>query len=552
MSEGRRNIISLLIFALLLSLPSLISSCKVLELDIGVPTEVASHISATPTPTWKVFDTFEEGVSIALPPEWETLDASLPDINEALIAFSEKNPDLMSRSGASIESIIETGLIFIAVDASNEAMQMEFSGSANLGMVEVGSNLTLDDVVGIVTQNLDEVSNIASDLEERRLDTRTGKSVELHYSTEYILPDDSVIAAETFQYLYLKDGTLYILTFAASPDHIDGYLPVFTRVANELSLGYKQVSHVIATTTPTQKHGTPTYTSPPQASWTPSFEATLTPTATSSTPTSVNTMIPRGNSRNVQRVIKELKGHIGVVDSIAWSPAGSILATGDGISMARFWDPETWYQISSFEGYEEGGAFHSISWSPDGTRIAGALMDFSVGVWDVDTGDRGEYVTGYDGRNTFYSTNSLTWSPNGMYLAWGGLDDSVWIWDLDETFKTLKVQDQSVYAVAWSPDGKFIGSSGYSGGVYDTVTVWDVESEEIVLELEGHSNGVQSIAWSPDMNVIATSDGIGRIMLWEADTGLRIRILTSHDGWVYNIAWSPDGSTFVSLLLVPR
>jgi len=116
-----------------------------------------------------------------------------------------------------------------------------------------------------------------------------------------------------------------------------------------------------------------------------------------------------------------------------------------------------------------------------------------------------------------------------MYLAWGGLDDSVWIWDLDETFKTLK-----------------IGSSGYSGGVYDTVTVWDVESEEIVLELEGHSNGVQSIAWSPDMNVIATSDGIGRIMLWEADTGLRIRILTSHDGWVYNIAWSPDGSMLAS------
>jgi WD40 repeat protein len=229
--------------------------------------------------------------------------------------------------------------------------------------------------------------------------------------------------------------------------------------------------------------------------------------------------------------------------------------------MARFWDPETWYQISSFEGYEEGGAFHSISWSPDGTRIAGALMDFSVGVWDVDTGDRLLRMDDHPIR-----VESLAWSPdgkliasgdtngnlylwdadNGMYLAWGGLDDSVWIWDLDETFKTLKVQDQSVYAVAWSPDGKFIGSSGYSGEVYDTVTVWDVESEEIVLELEGHSNGVQSIAWSPDMNVIATSDGIGRIMLWEADTGLRIRILTSHDGWVYNIAWSPDGSMLAS------
>ncbi|MCJ7567110.1 MAG: hypothetical protein MUO58_06190 [Anaerolineales bacterium] len=52
MSEGRRNNVSLLIFALLLSLLSLISSCKVLEVDISVPTQVDDLPAATPTPTW--------------------------------------------------------------------------------------------------------------------------------------------------------------------------------------------------------------------------------------------------------------------------------------------------------------------------------------------------------------------------------------------------------------------------------------------------------------------------------------------------------------------
>ena len=578
MSEGRRNIISLLIFALLLSLPSLISSCKVLEIDIGMPTEVGSHISATPTTTWKVFTTFEDGVSIALPPEWETLDTSLPGINAALQAFSEKNPDLMSRSGESIESLIEAGLIFIAVDASNDEEQSEFSGSANLGMVDVGLNLTLDEVVDFVIQNLDEVSNIASDIEERMLDTRAGKSVELHYSTEYILPDDSVITGETYQYLYLKDGKLYILTFVASPDRIDAYLPVFTRIANELSLGYGGVSQVLPTASPTQKPSSPipTWTASPLTA-TPTSTKVAAATTLSSDPSPIPTV---GDSANVKNLLHKLLGPSYTVVSLTWHPDGSVLATGDSYTV-QIWDPETGYRMQAFETSPDGGAVFSLDWSPDGTRLAAANADEIIRVWDAGTGEElvlldrhtdfveavawspdgntiatgdddgflylwdastGEIISSYDGTSTCYSINVLDWSPDGKWLAWGGLDDNVWLWDLDEAFITLAGHSSSVYALSWSPDGSKIASGSYD----NTVRVWDISSRKEVQILTGHSDGLTSIDWSPDGLVIASASVDAKIILWNAESGEQIRTLVDHEGWVYEIEWSPDGNYLAS------
>ena len=578
MSEGRRKIISLLIFALFLSLLSLISSCKVLEIDIGEPTQVDDHPAATPTPTWKVFETFEDDVSIALPPEWETLDTSLPDINEALQAFSEKNPDFMSHSAESIESLIETGLIFLAVDASSEAKQMEFSGSANLGMVEVDSNLTLDEVVGYIVLNLEEVLNIESDIEERQLDTRAGESVELHYSTEYVLPDDSITTGEAYQYLYLKDGTLYILTFVASPDRIDAYLPVFTRAANELSLGSGGVSQVLPTASPTQNPSTPIPT------WTASpLKATPTSTKVAAAPTlsSDSSPIPAvGDSANVKNLVHELLDSSGTVISLTWHPNGSVLATGDSYSI-QIWDPETGYRMHAFETSPDGEAVFSLDWSPDGSRLAAASADEIIRVWDAGTGEElvllehhtdfvesvawspdgntiatgdddgllylwdastGEIINSYDGTSTTLSINALDWSPDGKWLAWGGLDDNVWLWDLEESFIKLEGHSSAVYSISWSPDGSKIAS----GSIDNTVRIWDVFSRKELQILTGHSDGLTSVDWSPDGLVIASAAADAKIILWNAESGEQIRTLEDHEGWVYDIEWSPDGNYLAS------
>ncbi|MGM0374888.1 MAG: WD40 repeat domain-containing protein [Chloroflexota bacterium] len=330
---------------------------------------------------------------------------------------------------------------------------------------------------------------------------------------------------------------------------------------------------IVVTATPdsTETSIKPTQTHTPLPSPTNTPTATLIPTTTHT---------PGASLQNIQEVVQTFENHIGMVTSLAWSPDGKTLATGDGMAMIYFWDIETGYQVASIEAYPEGGGAGNILWSPVNNWIAASLPDYKVHVWDPDSreeiltteehltriesmdlspdgstiaaGDStgilalwdantGKYLSGIDGRDFFFSTNDLHWHPDGEHIAWGGLDGNVWLWDLEEEFDTLKKHTSSVYAIDFSPAGDQICSGDLDNMMY----IWDVEEKEVAKTLEGHPGGVTSIAWSPDGQIIASSDAAGNILLWKAETGEIVRWL-SHDGYVEEVAWSPDGRFLAS------
>ncbi len=289
-----------------------------------------------------------------------------------------------------------------------------------------------------------------------------------------------------------------------------------------------------------------------------------------------------GSSANlINEVIYSFGNHIGVASSVAWSPDGARLASGDGFASVYIWDMETGYQIKSFSAYEEGGGVEGVSWSPTKNLIAGSVLDYKVHFWNPDTGEElystdphparivsiawspdgtkvasgddvgylniwdarnGKYIQGIDGREFFFSTNALHWHPEGTHLAWGGLDGNVWIWDLDDDYETLEGHKESIYALDFSPSGDRICSGSYD----KRMIIWDVEEEEIIHDGKGHPAAIGTLAWSPDGEVIASGDNAGNIFLWKADTGEIIKMLFSHNGWVYDLAWSPDGTMLAS------
>ena len=288
-----------------------------------------------------------------------------------------------------------------------------------------------------------------------------------------------------------------------------------------------------------------------------------------------------GSSQNISEVKYSFGNHIGVASSIAWSPDGTRLASGDGFASVYIWDLKTGYQMKSFSAYEEGGGVEGISWSPTDNLIAGSVLDYRVHFWNPDTGEElysteqhaariisiawspdgtkvasgddigylniwdassGDFIQGIDGREFFFSTNDLHWHPDGTHLAWGGLDGNVWVWDLDEDYVTLEGHEESIYALDFSPSGDRICSGSYD----NRLIIWDVEEEEILFDVRGNPDAIDALAWSPDGKVIAAGDIAGNIYLWKAETGEVISWLYSHDGWVYDLAWSPDGTMLAS------
>ena len=88
------------------------------------------------------------------------------------------------------------------------------------------------------------------------------------------------------------------------------------------------------------------------------------------------------NLINKRRVV--FKGHTGRVHSVAFSPDGRRIVSGNSAGMARVWDAETGQEtLTLLKGQPE--QVQSVAFSPDGRRIAGGggRGDGTVKVWDA-------------------------------------------------------------------------------------------------------------------------------------------------------------------------
>ena len=257
--------------------------------------------------------------------------------------------------------------------------------------------------------------------------------------------------------------------------------------------------------------------------------------------------------------ITTLEGH-------TLSPDGTRLATGskDGeILLWDVWDVNTGDRIVTLEGHTVPevtlvGAAAPLAFSPDGTRLAagaGFFGDYTILLWDVDTGDRIVTLEGHTG-GPWGAISSLAFSPDGTHLASASFDTESFdgtmllLWDVDsgELIATL-VEGRRLggqwgesSALTFSPDGTRLAA-----GSGNTILLWDMETREIIASLEGHADyWVNSVSFSPDGTRLAAGSG-NTILLWDVETREIIASLKGHaDHWVNSVSFSPDGATLAS------
>jgi WD40 repeat protein len=111
-------------------------------------------------------------------------------------------------------------------------------------------------------------------------------------------------------------------------------------------------------------------------------------------------------------------------------------------------------------------------------------------------------------------------------------------------FRVGRATDHATYILAFSPDGKTfaaISNAGYVGGVAAPVELWNAETGKHIVTLRYHHTGVMAVAFSPNGELIATSGIDNRLRLWDAKTGKDITKeeinLTGHG---YNLNFSSD------------
>jgi WD40 repeat protein len=111
----------------------------------------------------------------------------------------------------------------------------------------------------------------------------------------------------------------------------------------------------------------------------------------------------------------------------------------------------------------DGFELQRFAVSPDGTRIAGAMADRTVRVWDVDTGRLQRILRGHGDL-----VMDVAFSPDGGRLASASYDRTVRVWDLATSrSRVLRGHDASVNRVAWHGDRELV-----TGSEDGTMRVW--------------------------------------------------------------------------------
>jgi WD40 repeat protein len=201
-----------------------------------------------------------------------------------------------------------------------------------------------------------------------------------------------------------------------------------------------------------------------------------------------------------------LQSHL---ESVAFNPGGSRLASGSNGNTVQIWDVTSGERGKSFEGDVPNRlqSFHSLHWPDDGILVA-AGSD-AIYWWDLTTGELLERIARPD-KAAFLV--DVAFGQGANRLAAAAQDDAIYFWDREAGGWAVwpAPTGVSVAKVEFSPDGQLLAAATHGG----KLLLWSVEEAELLASYPVTTGSIAAVRFSPDGRSIAVGGWDSPIWLW--------------------------------------
>ena len=270
---------------------------------------------------------------------------------------------------------------------------------------------------------------------------------------------------------------------------------------------------------------------------------TCVPKAKISHGSSVNTVsFDRSGSRILS---SSLDGTFSIWDSRTGSRIKTILGHNDAVSAAFFlpgseavitasWDHSvrTWNILSGQEVFRIPGILASVlslSVSPDGRIIAIGGDDNTIKIWNTETGELNHTIF------TDSWPTAMSIDNTGELLAYAILGKGLFVWDILSRKEVSRIE-QDATSISYSPSGRWLAVGSSNGDI----TVWDAQLKRRYYSLVGHNNTVHALAFSPDEQFLVSGSFDCTVRLWDIKTQNQLQMKKAK-GAVMTVSFREDG-----------